>query len=172
MLLVGSTLHRIDRCGANQKQEAFMKIAFTLNGIEHTFESAKLPEASIAYGLTRGLREFVRDSYADETEKAHGTEAKAKAARIAQAAIMVERIAMGAMPTPGEARGPRDAEAAAWRAVLVRVAPKAKTPYIGTDVPKAALGVAAMRAFTATHFGPNKVEVAAKKVAAMLDDTI
>jgi hypothetical protein len=150
-----------------------MEITFTLNGIAHTFDSSKLPNESTCYGLTRGLREFVRDAYANETEAAHGgDEAAALKARQATALAMVERIRKGAMPAPGDARGPRDAEASAWRAVLVRVASKAKTPYIGTDVPKAALGVATMRAFTAKHFGPNKVEVVAKKVAAMMDDTI
>ena len=150
-----------------------MEIQFTLNGVLHTFDSTTLPASSTCYGLTRGLREFVRDSYADETAKAHGDdEDKALAARKATALGMVDRIRKGAMPLPGDARGPRDAEASAWRAVLVRVSAKAKTPYTATEVPKAAMGVPAMRAFTSKHFGPNKVEIVAKKVAAMMDDTI
>lgn len=129
-------------------------IKFELNGVEHAFETAKLPELSLVYGLTRGLREFVRDSYADETEKKHGSEEKALAARRKVAAEMAARIAEGRMPSPGEARGPRDAVASAWRDVLTRapIIAKAKPAYVAADVPKAAVGAKGLADFAKAHF--------------------
>ena len=149
-----------------------MKFEFSLNGVTHSFDSAKLPEASVVYGLVRGLREFVRDSYADETEKLHGSEEKALAARRATALAMVARISAGDMPTPGAAYGPRNAEASAWRLMLVKLAGKAKLAYKPADVPKAGAGVADLKRFALDHFGKEKLAAIGAKVAAYLDDSI
>jgi hypothetical protein len=148
-----------------------MEIAFELNGKKYSMDVTKLPRAQV-YGITRGLRELVRDAYADETEAKHGSAEKALAARIRVADAMVARILSDDVPEPGgAARGPRNPEGSAWVDFLLRAAvmAKARTKYTREDVPKVSAGTAAIKAFASKHFDSRQVATLARMVATVTD---